>query len=337
MSARWRAPARPPAMEPRVPALALLSLLPLLAAVLLHTASAADAPSGARRLDPDQARREGVALELVPRLEAVAAMLEVRPVDAGMGIPRVLDVARQAGTAAVATGIGREIGVLTLAHADGSQLQVPVEGLLDAAFAPDDTWLAVVDGSGRLWTLGLDDGALRPVSDGPFLQAPLVEDDGSILALAVSSVEAPFRSHLVRVGPTGAVERLSAEELVYDAQLLADGSLAVIAHRPGGTVVRRIARGSEATVMDLGADAVNVSLSTDGGIVAWETAGETFLRMAGQAQRSLGRGSSPVVSPDGRGVLLTRDGGRVLVDPEGTELAALPAATTLLECGECGS
>jgi hypothetical protein len=153
----------------------------------------------------------------------------------------------------------------------------------------------------------------------------------------VSSVEAPVRSHLVRVGPTGAVERLSAEELVYDAQLLADGSLAVIAHRPGGTVVRRIARGSEATVMDLGADAVNVSLSTDGGIVAWETAGETFLRMAGQAQRSLGRGSSPVVSPDGRGVLLTRDGGRVLVDPEGTELAALPAATTLLECGECGS
>lgn len=264
-------------------------------------------------------------------------MLEVRPVDPAMGVPRVLDVAREAGSAAVAAGIGREVGTLTVAGADGSQWQVPVNGLLDATFAPDDSWLAVVDGAGRLWRLGMEDGIPRPVADGPFLQTPLVEADGGILALAVSSVEAPFRSQLVRVGATGTVEQVSDEELVYDAQLLADGSLAVVAHRPGGTIVRRIAGASEATVMDLGPDAVNVSFSFDGATVAFQSGGEAFVRIAGQQARSLGPGSNPTVSFDGSGILLSRDGGRVLVDPSGTELAAVPAATALLDCGECGS
>jgi hypothetical protein len=254
-----------------------------------------------------------------------------------MGVPRLLDVARQAGSAAVAAGIGREVGTLTLALADGSQLQVPVDGLLDATFAPDDTWLAVVDGAGRLWRVGVDDGEVRQVAEGPYLQAPLIEADGSILALAVSSVEAPFRSHLVRVGATGLVERVSEEELVYDAQLLEDGTLAVVAHRPGGTVVRRVVSGSEATVMDLGPDAVNVSFSSDGATVAFQSGGESFVRIAAQQPRSLGPGSNPVVSPDGSAILLTRDGGRLLVDASGTEIANLPAATALLECGECAS
>ena len=336
MSARWRASARPPA-QPRVRVLALISSLPLLATLLLHAASAADPPAGPRRLDAAQARQEGVALELIPHLDQRAAMLEVRPVEPAMGVPWPLAVAREAGSAAVAAGIGRDVGTLTLARADGSQWQVPVNGLLDATFGPDDSWLAVVDGEGRLWRLGTEDGILRPVADGPFLQTPVIEADGSILALAVSSVEAPFRSYLVRVGTTGTVERVSEEELVYDARLLADGALAVVAHRPGGTILRRIVDTSETTVMDLGPDAVNVSLSSDGATVAFQSGGEAFVRIDGGQARSLGPGTNPIVSFDGSGILLGRDGGRVLVDPSATELAAVPAATVLLECGECGS
>ncbi len=337
MSARWRAAARSPVL-PSARALALISCLPLLATLMLHAALAADPPGAARRLDAAQARREGVAVDLVPHLERRTAILEVRPVEAAMGIPRVLDVADQAGSAAVAAGIGREVGTLTVAQADGSQLQVPVEGLLDATFAPDDSWLAVVDGAGRLWRLDADDGALVTIADGPFLQAPVVEADGGILALAVPSVEAPFRSHLVRVSPSGSVERLSDEALVYDAQPLADGSLAIIAHRSGGTVVRRLAGVSEATVIDLGPDAVNVSISSDGGTVAFQSGAEAFVRIGGQQPRSLGPGANPIVSPDGSAILLSRDGGRVLVDPDGSEVASLPAAIALLDCGEeCGS
>ncbi len=334
MSARWRAPARSPAAG-RFRALALVTLLPLVATLLVHAASAADPPSAVRYLDAAEARREGVALELVRHLDRAVATLEVRPVEPNPARPRLLDLAHAAGSAAVAEGIGPQVATLVLARADGSQLQVPVEGLLDATFAPDDAWLAVVDGTGRLWQLRADDGSLQLIADGPFLQAPLVEAGGGVLALAVSSVEAPFRSHLVRVAPGGSLERLSVEDLVYDAQRLADGSLAVVAHRPAGTVVRRIVGGEETAHLDLGPDAVNVSISADGAVVAWETEGEAFVQVAGQERRGLGAGSNPRVSPDGRGILLGRDGGTVLVDPTGAELAALSADTALLDCGEC--
>lgn len=337
MSAPWRAAARAGSVGPRARALALISLLPLLASLLVHAASAADPSPAARRVDAAQARREGVALDLVRHQVRTATMIEVRPVDPAARAPYLLDVAGQAGSAAVADGMGRGIGMLVLARADGSQLQVRVEGLLDATFAPDDGWLAVVDGAGRLWRLGAVDGAMRPLADGPFLQAPLVEADGSVLALAVSSVEAPFRSQLVRVKPDGSVGRISDESLVYDAQRLADGSLAVVAHRPGTTVVRRIAGGSEANHLDLGADAVNVSISSDGDVVAWETDGLAFVKAAGQEARSLGRGSRLTVSPDGEGILLARDGATVYVDLAGAEIATLPDAIALLDCGECGS
>jgi hypothetical protein len=337
MSARWRASTRT-AAQPRLRALALIGCLPLLATLLLHAAMAADPPGGARLLDAAQARREGVALDLLPHLERRSAILEVRPVEAAQGTPRVVDVAADAGSAAVTPGIGREVRMLTVAHADGSQLQVPIEGLLDAAFATDDSWLAVVDGAGRLWRLNVDDGALRAIADGPFLQAPVVEPDGSILALAVPSVEAPFRSRLVRVSPDGSVVHVSDEALVYDAQQLADGSLAIVAHRPGGTVVRRLAGTSEATVIDLGPDAVNVSVSADGDTVAYQSGAEAFVRIGGQQARSLGRGSNPIVAPDGSAILLSREGGRVLVSASGAELGSLPAAIALLDCGqECGS
>jgi hypothetical protein len=134
------------------------------------------------------------------------------------------------------------------------------------------------------------------------------------------------------------VARVSDEALVYDAQQLTDGSLAIVAHRPGGTVVRRADGASEATVIDLGPDAVNVSVSTDGGTVAYQRGAEAFVRVDGQQARSLGPGSNPIVAPDGSAILLSREGGRVLVSPSGAEMASLPAAIALLDCGQgCGS
>ena len=65
------------------------------------------------------------------------------------------------------------------------------------------------------------------------------------------SVEAPYRSELVRTAPDGTATTLTSESLVYGVQPLSDGTLAVVAHRPAGTVVMRL--GAAATVMaDLG-------------------------------------------------------------------------------------
>lgn len=338
MSARWRAPARRPGTGHGARVLSLTTLLSLLAVLTVHAVSATDPPPAARRLDAAEARSEGVALDLVPHPEVPVPVLEVTPVDPGAARPRLLDIAGSAGSAAVSDGIGREVQTLVLAHADGSQLRVPVEGLMDATFSPDEAWLALVDGVGRLWHLRTDDGAMHHVADGPFLNVPLVEADGSILALAVPSVEAPFRSRLVRVSADdGSVEPISDEGLVYAAQRLADGGLAVVAHRPGGTVVQRLAGDTASTVIELGEDAVNVSVSADGAVIAWETAGEAFLRVAGQAPRHLGVGRAPLVSADGWGILLQQDERSVLVDPAGRQIADLSSASGLVQCAGCGS
>jgi hypothetical protein len=338
MSARLRAPARRPGAGHGARVLSLTALLSLLAVLTVHTVSATDPPPEARHLDAAEARREGVALDLLRHPEVRVPVLEVTPVDPAAARPRLLDISGTAGSVAVSEGLGREVETLVLAHADGSQLRVPVDGLMDATFSPNEAWLALVDGVGRLWHLRTADGAMQHLDDGPFLRVPLVEADGSILALAVPSVEAPFRSRLVRVSADGgSVEAISDEELVYAVQRLADGGLAVVAHRPGGTVVQRLEGRTASIVTDLGEDAVNVSVSADGAVIAWETAGQAFLRVAGQEPRHLGAGRAPLVSADGWGILLQQDERSVLVDPAGRQLVELSSAAGLLDCSGCGS
>ena len=337
MSARWRATARRPAAGHGSRFVALAALLTLLSLLTVHAVSATDPPPAARRLAAEEARSEGVALDLVRHPQVSDSVLDVTPVDAGAPAPRLLDIAATARSAAVSDGIGREADILVLANADGSQLRVPVEGLLDATFAPDEAWLAVVDGVGRLWHLRTEDGGMRHLADGPFLRAPLIEPDGSVLALAVPSIEAPFRSRLVRVSADVSVAPLSDETLVYAVQRLADGALAVVAHRPGGTVVQRIDGHQESTAAELGGDAVNVSVSSDGSVIAWENAGRAFLRVAGQEPRSLGAGTAPLVSADGWNILLQQDTGSILVDPAGRQLMELSSAAGLVDCVGCGS
>ena len=54
---------------------------------------------------------------------------------------------------------------------------------------------------------------------------------------------------------------------------------------PGGTVVQRLEGRTASIVTDLGEDAVNVSVSADGAVIAWETAGRMKVRVASAARR----------------------------------------------------
>jgi hypothetical protein len=338
MPARWRAPARlNDGGGPHLRAWSVALLIPLIATLLVHAASAADPPPAARGWDRADARQAGVALELVLHPELPSRVLEVRPEVGSTLVGIVLEAASDGAAVAMVDTLADPAAGLLLARADGSQLRIEFDGVLDATFAADATSLAVVDGVGRLWRVDATSGAAQVVADGPFIRAPVVQNDGSILALAVPSIEAPFRSQLTSVATDGGQQPASDESLVYDAALLGDGSLAVVAHRPAGTVVLRHAGDAATLHADLGRDAVNVSLSADGSVIAWESAGEVFVRGAGGATHGIGPGSSPRLTGDGGAVLIERDGRSVLLDLEGGVLATMPAATVIGCRGGCAS
>ncbi len=319
--------------------MALALLLPLTATFALRAGSIADASRAPLHLDAAQARSAGVLLEVRPHPELPVALLEVRgsAVASFERRARVLAAAPDGTLLAVAERVGQDPTTLVVAALDGGQLRVPFDGLLAASFAPDGTWLAVSDGLGQLWQVDAQDGDAELVSAGPFAGSLVVEESGAILALAVPSVEAPYASRLVRVEPDGRLDQLIDEELVYDVMTLADGSLAVVAHRPEGTRLMRLEQGRMGAVADLGPGAVHVAVSDDLGVLAWERSGEVFARVGDGAPVRVARGENPRLAADGS-LLLVDDTGRTSVfDLDGSLLAELDGGAILAPCGRCRS
>jgi hypothetical protein len=160
------------------------------------------------------------------------------------------------------------------------------------------------------------------VATGPFIGQPLAEADGSVVALQVPSVEAPYQSTAVRVSPAGALTSLTDEALVYGTQPLADGSLAVVAHRPSGTVVLRLSGGSATLLAELGPDAVNAAVGTAADVVAWERSGQIFRQAlpAGLAER-IAAGSHPRLASDAQTMLVDIPTGTQLIEADGAIVA----------------
>lgn len=334
-------PFRSPAHGTRRRLALALGLLPLACGLMLGSAVAERAPA-ASRISSAEAADGGRTIVITRHDDLAHGLAEVRVPSAialtrATGSDRLLAVAPGSGEAAVAGTVGPESTTLIVARADGSQVQVELPGLIAATFAPDASWLAVVDGRGALWQVAAADGAARQLAAGPFIGEPVVEPDGAVLALRVPSVEAPFRSDLVRVAPDGSATSLTGESLVYGVQRLADGSLAVIAHRPAGTVVLRQGNGPPALMADLGADGVNAAVSPSGSAVAWERAGEIILQNlpAGSAA-PIGAGTNPRFSDDGQALLVDLPTGTQLIDREGVLIAAFTTQLGFAACaGSC--
>lgn len=303
--------------DPRIVALAAL---PVILGLLAVGVASADLPPGVMRLSPAEAERSGSIVRLAQRPVQGSTLVEIEPPSGGM---RLLAVAADGGAVALADQVGELSGALTLAAADGSQLRITLPGLLAAIFAADGSWLAVIDGRGALWRVDATVGRSELIADGPFIGSPVMAADGSLLMLAVPSVEAPYRSQLVRVSTeTGAASVVSAADLVYAAFPLDDGDLAVVAHDPGGTVVARVGRAGERRLADLGAGAINVNVANDGRIV-FEVDGEGIflLDRPGSAPRGLGVGTRPCFAPDGSSILVSRGMRRVALSLDGGQLA----------------
>lgn len=329
--------------QPAVPRGRLLPLfaLPLIGGMTIGTAFA-QPRSTVTTLTAGQAAQLGSTIAIVQHRDLAPGLAEVRVPgwtvaarQAGGG--RLLALAPGGGLAAIAEQIGPGPATLILAHADGSQLQVRMRGLMAAGFAPSADWLAVIDGIGSLWRVDASSGQATRLADGPFLGTPVVDAAGSILALRVASVEAPFVSRLVRVASGGsAISLLTDDQLVYGAQPLDDGSLAVTVHQPSSTVVVRSGPNGERQLMaNLGLDAVNVAVAPTGAAVAWERAGAVFAQAlpAGQPQR-LTSGTRPRFAPDGQTLLVEVAAGTALLDLRANTVATFATQLAFGACGE---
>ena len=308
---------RYPAGDPRI---VMIAALPIVAALLATGLTSAEPQSDVLRLSAADAERSASTISLVREAVAGSTLIEVDPPQEGSAL---LAISASGRAVALADRVGELSGLLTLALEDGSQQLIPFPGLLAASFAVDGSWLAVIDGRGALWQLDAQSGQRKLLDDGPFVGSPLIADDGSLLMLAVPSVEAPFQSHLVRVTlPSGVAQTLSDEELVYAAFPLDGGALAIVAHDTGRTIVRQLTDTGERPWLDLGVGAVNVTVAPNG-LVAFERTGEGIFVTAGPGSppRSIGAGSRPCFAPDGSSLLVRRGSQRVAVALDGSLLA----------------
>lgn len=310
--------------------------LALLAVVALAVGSSlqvrAGPPPAVTALDPTAAERAGVSVAL--SAASVAGETAIEAVGPAAGPPvRLLAVAPDGQAAAISSVDLGQVGPLTIARNDGSQLRVEVPGVSGAAFEPSGAWLAVVDLAGALWRVEAATGTAARVSDGPFGSEPSVLANGQILAIRLSSVDAPAWAAAVWVDPaTGAEIRLTAgggaeSELVYRVAPLSDGSVALVRHQVGGGVeaVQLLADGTERSLATL-PDAIDAEVGPDAGFVTWAARGRVLMMPTGRSDREvieLGPGTSGRFSPDGS-LILVRAGNRsVVVDRTGGKVADL--------------
>lgn len=352
MSARPRAASSSP---PLLAALASARLVPpwlvavaavtlLLPMILVHASRAEPAPVPST-LDPETTRRLG--LEVDAKRQVVGGQLlvslgagDARSGQAFSALPRLRLLAGAPGATRVALAdrLGREPAQLLISQPDGSVSITTLPGLLDAAFAPDGSWLAAVDGAGGLWRVGAGDGAAASIADGPFAGSVEFAADGRLLLLSVSSVDAPTLSAPVLVDPqTGVLEALlvAEESLVYRARLT-DQGLAVVAHLADGTKEIRLSGPASRLLGVLPSDAGAADLSADLRWAAYQVAGEglVLLSLDGGASRAFPTNGRPVFAPDATSLLVRSANRAAVVDLASGLVRSLDGQAVWARCAE---
>jgi hypothetical protein len=277
----------------RIPQLLAAGAVALaVALVLIHRSPQVQAgpPPAVTELDVAALRDSGRAIVLAQRSIEGVALVEPR-VAGGLKRPWPLAAAPDGMTLAVsAVEVGR-IGPLTLARADGSQLEVELPGPRGAAFEPGGSWLAVVDLTGALWRVDSLTGAATRLAIGPIAPDVSVLADGRILALRATA--------------------------------LLDGSVAITRHRVGGGVeiVGLDPSGEETLVAELDG-AARVEVSPDGHRLAFPANGSTWLASADAVGDAvvIGDGSPARFSPEGSFLLVLGANRAGIVDTTGNRI-----------------
>ena len=322
-----------------VPILIIISVASLSGAQI----ASADPPPTATVKTADQARASGSTVGVVRHSEQGGELLELQlpatridssalpaSEQARRAYGRVLDSA-PTGALIVADGVGDPEGGLVISFPDGSQVHTGLAGVAGAAFAPDGSWLAAVDASGRLWRIEARTGAASSLAAGPYTGSVRFTRSGQLLLVEAASIEKPFASVVVRLAPDTrrAVPVDSEDGFVFSAAELADSSIAVTTHVFGGGVeVHRVKDGASGRLASLDSSAIDASLADDGSRIAYTVGGEVYLHdvLRGTAQH-LGPGELPRLARDGSSLLVLRDGQTLLLASDGTELDRFGTAT----------
>jgi hypothetical protein len=332
-----------------VPVLIVMSLASLGGAQLVS----AEPPPTARTMTADEARASGSAIGVRRHAERSGEILELQMPAAIVGtsvlpLPaserarrdaaRFLDTASN-GAVAVAEGIGDPHAGIMVTAPDGSQADTALSGVAGAAFSVDGSWLAAVDAAGRLWHIEARTGSATRLAAGPYTGSVHFTRSGDLLLVEAASSDSIFPSVVIRFSPaTRKATVLDTEDgFVFSAVELADSSVAVTAHVFGGGVaVRRVTEGSAELLASLDPNAIDPSLSADGGRIGYSVGGAVYLHdVAGGSTRGLGRGEMPRIAADGGSLLVRRDGRTTLLAPDGGELDRFAtAAVGWASCGE---
>jgi hypothetical protein len=285
-------------------------------------------------LEPDALRDSGRLLGLAQRSVDGVPLVEPRPAG-GLKSPRPLAAAPDGLSLAISTVEVGRIGPLTIARADGSQLDVQLPGVRGAAFEPGGSWLAAVDLAGALWRVDTLSGAATRLADGPYGPDPSVLPDGRILVVRLSAIDAPLWAAAETVDGAGTVVPVAGgpepeSQLVYGATPLDGGSVAIVRHRVGGGVdIARVNGAGVETVLARLDGAAAVAVSPDGARLAWPAGGATWLAPAHAVSDAvaIGDGSPARFSPDGSLLLVLGSSSSDIVDGAGDRIgSASPAA-----------
>lgn len=277
----------------------------------------------------DQVRGTPRAVALVVRRVGGAAWLEA--VRSGGGpAPRSLAASPDGRSVVVSDLDPGQIGPLIIARDDGSQIEVALPGVRGAAFDASGDWLAVVDMAGALWRVESGSGLANRLTDGPFAADLAWLTDGRILALRMSSADAPTWAAVVTVDPLNGGElpapgaSPATEQLVYQAVPLVDDGFVLVRHLIGGgmAVVEVAPDGSEELLLERDGTS-SVDVSPDGEWVAWAADGRAWIAATAAATPPRGLGPAMAVrfSPDGSYLLLFNADRAVVFDRAGTRLA----------------
>jgi hypothetical protein len=307
-----------------------LSLGVLLIVVLFSRPAQAGPPPTVTIRDAASLRDSGQALSVTVRAVDGVSLVESRSSTAST--PLVLAASPDGATVAFSPVELGQVGPLVIARADASQVEVALPGVRGAAFEPAGTWLAAVDLSGALWRVDPHTGLASRVLKGPYGPDLTILPDGRILAIRVSSVDAPYWAAVELIEPetgrqTPAAPSLGGQEqLVYQATALADGTLALARHRSDGglALVRVKLDGSEMSFGELDGGS-SIAFSPAGDWLAWEEGGQIWLKPMGEGPppREIGAGSAARFSPDGALLLVFGESSNDVVDPAGNRLTTV--------------
>jgi hypothetical protein len=307
-----------------------LALGVLLIVVLISLPAQAGPPPAAVVRDAASLRDADQALTVTVRTVDGIRLVESRSEAAPS--PMILAASPDAATVAFSPVELGQSGPLIIGRPDGSQVEVALPGVRGAAFEPAGTWLAAVDLSGALWRVDPQTGLAVRLLNGPYGPDLTVLPGGRILAIRMSSADAPYWAVPELVGSeTGQHEPAAPslgdqDQLVYQATALSDGTLAMARHQShGGMALIRVGLdGTETSLGELDGGST-VAFSPAGDWLAWEEGGQIWLKPMGQGPppRQIGSGSAARFSPDGTLVLVFGDGSNVVVDPDGVRLTTV--------------